>query len=564
MNKWWSSVAVALVAACGSVSSKDKPDASVPGDAATGASLTLANASRWVPQSSSAQVPFTVARTTSMGDLTVHVTGLPAGVTAADVTVAAGATSGMLTFAATSAASLGVPTDVMVTLADGAKTVDTKQFTVKVSGAPGTLDTTFGTAGRAVISLPDPVVAQTTGTAQPRAMLVYPASAGTNAGKVLIGSTLETTGATSTTKRFAVMRLNVDGSLDTSFGAGLGYTLVNPGATKGMFVAGLAFDSQGRIVLTTSRVDTSDVCHVFAVRLTPTGALDSAFTTFDQGEPGGYCGNPESVAVLPGDKIESINYWNNPNGSQLPELMMINSDGTPDNTAFPGNTFAKRVAAVNSKTMFDPYTTALDANGKLVMAGTQCAGGWNTAYSACESVVARMATDGTWDTTFGTTGYTSLTFGNTTSGTIQRFIDFAFDSAQNIIAVGYNDGATTATMMKLTPAGALDMSFGTSGRLTPQLITGGTQFEFDDVVVDEEDRLVVTGYSNSGGSLLVTARYSKNGVLDTTYGTNGFTTTPTAAIVWSSGLEPDGRLVIVGSYPRTGGGYEVAAWRFWP
>ncbi len=562
MNKWWSSVAVALVAACGSVSSKDSPDASVSGDAATGASLTLAKANRWVPQSGSVQVPFTVARTTSTGDLNVHVTGLPAGVTAADATVAAGSTSGTLTFAADSSATLGSVTDVMVTLVDGAKTVDTKSFTVKVSGAPGTLDSTFGNAGRVVVPLPDPVVAQTTGTAQARQMLVYPS--GPNAGKILIGSTLETTGATSTTKRFAVVRLNVDGGLDTSFGAGLGYVLINPGATKGMFVAGLSFDSQQRIVLSAYRADTADVCYAYAARLTTAGAIDTAFTAFNQPAPGGYCGNPQGSVVLAGDKVEIVNTWNNPDGSQLPLLMVVNNDGTPDNTAFTGNTFAKRVGAVNSKTMFDAYTSELDANGKLVLAGTQCAGGWNAAYSACESVVARMSTDGTWDSTFGTTGYTSLTFGSTTSTTIQRFIDFAFDSAKNIIAVGYNEGATTATMMKLTPNGALDMSFGTSGRLTPQLITGGTQFEFDDIVVDDEDRLLVTGYSNSGGSLLLTARYSKNGVLDTTYGTNGFTTTPTAPIVWSSGLEPDGRLVIVGSYPRTGSGYEVAAWRFWP
>jgi uncharacterized delta-60 repeat protein len=415
-----------------------------------------------------------------------------------------------------------------------------------------------------VFSLPDPVLAATTGSSETRQLVVYPATAGIHAGKILAAASLSTTGATSNSRRFAVVRFNADGSPDTSFGAGLGYVLLNPGESHGVYVAGLELDSQQRIVLTGYHADTSDVCKVYVTRLTSAGTNDTTFTTTDLNAPGGYCGHPSALVVLPGDKLESINNWNNPDGSQLLHLMVFGSDGQPDSTAFTGNTYAKRMPAVaTGKTMFEPNNAVLDSTGKIIIVGEQCAGGWNVAYSACESVVARVTTDGTWDTTFGTNGYTALTFG--TSGSIpQRLMDLAFDSAKNIIAVGYNQGATTGTIMKLTPTGALDMSFGTSGRLTPQLITGGTQFEFDDVVIDEDDRLVLTGYSDSGGSLLVTARYDRNGTLDTSYGTAGFSTTPTGAIVWSSALQPDGRLVVVGSYPRTGGGYEMAAWRFWP
>ena len=108
------------------------------------------------------------------------------------------------------------------------------------------------------------------------------------------------------------------------------------------------------------------------------------------------------------------------------------------------------------------------------------------------------------------------------------------------------------------------MTFGTSGRLTPQLVSGGTQAGFYDVAIDDEDRILVAGYSNSGGALLVNARFTPTGMLDLTYGTNGFSTTPTSAYTWHSALQPDGRFVIVGAYPRTGGGYELAAWRYWP
>src|SRR5688500_7209801 len=97
MGKWTYGLVVALVG-CGSVDAT-KPDAST---AVTGA-LTLATASGRVTLGGTASVAFEIDRGgTSVpgGAFTVHVEGLPSGVTALDVLVASPASSSMISFQA--------------------------------------------------------------------------------------------------------------------------------------------------------------------------------------------------------------------------------------------------------------------------------------------------------------------------------------------------------------------------------------------------------------------------------------------------------------------------------
>ena len=105
--------------------------------------------------------------------------------------------------------------------------LDHQPFTVKVAGSPGSLDTTFGTSGRVVFPLPDPAIAATTGNGYSRGLVIYPPSAGADADKILIAAEIETTGAASTSRKLAVVRLNPDGTLDTSFGGGAPYALID-------------------------------------------------------------------------------------------------------------------------------------------------------------------------------------------------------------------------------------------------------------------------------------------------------------------------------------------------
>jgi uncharacterized delta-60 repeat protein len=247
-------------------------------------------------------------------------------------------------------------------------------------------------------------------------------------------------------------------------------------------------------------------------------------------------------------------------------LMQINSDGTPDNTAF-GGSFAVRLPNPSAtKPTFHSSKLVVDSQGRYLIAGRKCEGGWNVSISACESVIGRITPAGAWDTTFGTAGtgnlgYSSLSFG---SGSTQSFGSLALDANGMIVAVGWSEGSTTATLARFAADGSLDTSFGTSGRITPVLVTGGTSQALTDVAVDVDGRVVAGGYVTNGSPLIVTSRYSSTGSLDTGYGTAGVQTAPSGGLEPVASLQADGRFVVTGCFPRTGGGCDAAAWRFWP
>ena len=159
----------------------------------------------------------------------------------------------------------------------------------------------------------------------------------------------------------------------------------------------------------------------------------------------------------------------------------------------------------------------------------------------------------------------ALTFGTTSSTNIEYFNSVALDSAGNIAAVGNSENYTTGTIARFDgTTGAVDTSFATSGRATPTLVAGSTVEELDDVAIDSRGRILGIGYANDGGALIVVTRYTSTGALDTTYGTSGVTTATSAGLGPRGGLQSDGRLIVVGAYPRSGGGSDVSVWRFWP
>src|SRR5262249_38847626 len=159
------------------------------------------------------------------------------------------------------------------------------------------------------VPLPDPVQALATGNSVARAVALYPSSAGANAGKIVVAGDLTTSNGTSTVSRFAVVRLDPDGSLDNGFGT-QGYVLLAPGATNGFDVVSVAIDSQGRIVVAALAFQTN--CDEVVMRVTAAGVTDPAFATYNSVAPGGYCGIAQAMAVIGGDKIVVLGQWNNP------------------------------------------------------------------------------------------------------------------------------------------------------------------------------------------------------------------------------------------------------------
>lgn len=130
--------------------------------------------------------------------------------------------------------------------------------------------------------------------------------------------------------------------------------------------------------------------------------------------------------------------------------------------------------------------------------------------------------------TFGATGFQLGAPQGYAGGGEDRLYGVATDSLGRVVAAGYSrvgPGAARALLVRYTPDGALDLSFGGDGVVLgvndgAQTVFWGLDNRFLDVAVDPLDRIVVVGRSGDAnvGYQTVVARYSPNGQLDTSFG----------------------------------------------
>ena len=124
--------------------------------------------------------------------------------------------------------------------------------------------------------------------------------------------------------------------------------------------------------------------------------------------------------------------------------------------------------------------------------------------------VARIDQNGLLDTGFATNGiYTSSAI----SATNIQFNQVKADSQGRLIAVGnFESGSTSAFVLRLTAAGALDTLFNTLG--TPGYVIGANTDDYITVAIDAIDNIYAGGNRLSGDKDLLMAKYLVTGALD--------------------------------------------------
>ena len=179
---------------------------------------------------------------------------------------------------------------------------------------------------------------------------------------------------------------------------------------------------------------------------------------------------------------------------------------------------------------------ALQANGKIVVAGA--------ARNGFELL--RYKPNGSLDTTFGTRGEVRTAFGSLVAEARAAAIqpDGKIVVAGALSVGGRGGTAAGFGLARYEANGSLDTSFGTVGRVTT-LIGGGGRASA--LALQATGKIVAAG-SYSGGFALT--RYDADGSLDASFGSGGVVTTPVAgpdAGAAAVALQPDGKLVAVGS-----------------
>lgn len=455
-----------------SASSQNEPATNAP---ARDYDVTLSSDKLPVLQGASASIDVTISRRAGFtAPVTITLSGLPSGATAAPITIAG--EKATLTVVADPTAPHSLPTDVAV---------DDKKLTVTIYGKPGTLDTSFGGG----------VLPVGAGDDYGYAMAVQ------SDGKIVIaGRAAEHLGD------FAVVRLGRDGQLDPTFGDG-GKVMTDIGGGADSAYA-VAVQPDGKIVVGgTSQND-------FAlVRYAANGELD---TTFGSGGKvtTSFSNDADSAYALLIEDDGSIVVGGDANmGSSATGLDFALARYAPDGT-LQWKVTNPIFAGGARDSIYSLAKQTVDGKSFIVAAGGEG-----------DFAVARYDLEGKLDSTFAQQGKLAPPFESAIGAARAVAVD-----ANGAIVVAGHRGHDFA-VVRLDRTGKLDEAFGEKGKVvTP--VSKDNWDEAQAVAIEADGKIVVGGWTYEGGSSsanFTLARYDASGRLDPVFGGTGIVISEVAA-----------------------------------
>lgn len=339
------------------------------------------------------------------------------------------------------------------------------------------------------------------------------------------------------------------GTLDMSFGIGGKTTTAFGASFDGAYAATIQAD--GKIVAV--GYSTTGTAKVFAVaRYNSNGTLDTNFGSGGKVTTaiGSIDDRAFAVATQADGKIVAVGFTNT-STTKVFALARYNTDGTLDTNFGTGGKVTTAVGAVDDRAS----AVAIQTDGKIVTAG------YSNTGTADIFALARYNTDGTPDTSFGTGGKATTSFG-TFRDRIQA-INIQTDG--KIVAAGHswNGTASVFTLARYSSNGTLDTSFGSGGKVTTAIGTSDSYAYA--IAIQTDGKIVAAGWSwNGTTNVFALARYNSNGTLDTSFGTGGITTTVFGSSnvqAFAVAIQPDGKLVAAG-WSITGSTYVFALARY--
>lgn len=300
-----------------------------------------------------------------------------------------------------------------------------------------------------------------------------------------------------------IARLNVDGSLDTSFHIGTGFD---------SGVLSTVSQSDGKILVGGYFTSFNGMPMNIMARLNPDGTLDQ---TFNLSASSGYL---LTIEIQSDGKILVGGYFTTTSGAAVKGVGRLHSDGSIDSTFNIGSGFNGGA-----------ITLCRQSDGKILAGGS---------FSSCNGVscnkIARLNVDGSLDTTFNT----GTAFDQTP--VLPQVNDIIVQADGKIIVGGqFNsfNGVAASQILRLNPDGTLDTTFNT-----------GTGFDLDvwDINIQNDGRIIVGGgFSNYNG-------YPINGIsrlnVDGSYDPDFIDGTGFEGIVYRSIFNADSTLLIGGDY----------------
>lgn len=372
------------------------------------------------------------------------------------------------------AADVAVQADGKI-VAAGEAFVANQDFAVVRYNADGTPDITFGNSGVAIIPIG-------TGNDTARSVAID------SQGRIVVAGTAFVGGI----NQIAVVRLDPNGSLDVSFGAG-GIATANF-VSDATLAEGMALQNDKVVVVATL----DERQNVGVVRFDTNGALDA---TFGVGGRRSLDMVPNVDPDIPSEEFAAgIAIDGNQqiliaaygfNGSSVVAVARLTANGALDGSYGTGGI---------TVTPLDGFITAIaaQADGKVVATGIY------TSNSTDDVFVARYDASGVLDSGFGTGGVVVTALPER-----QSAFDVAIQSDKIVVAGGsFATGqADELLVMRYTSGGAADLSFTANGRITTSVSNENDVAR--GVAIDGDGNIVVAGAKGDIPEFVL-ARYTQS------------------------------------------------------
>ncbi|MCX6823315.1 MAG: right-handed parallel beta-helix repeat-containing protein [candidate division SR1 bacterium] len=305
------------------------------------------------------------------------------------------------------------------------------------------------------------------------------------------------------------IRLNVDGTKDTSFLAGSGFYVGSQMGIEASRVTSIAIQNDEKIVVGGTLTTYSGELVNNITRLNTDGTRDSSFTI-----GGGLDSRVNSIAIQNDGKILAGGYFYTYSGSTVNNIVSLNTSGTKNNAFDIGNGLNFAVSA-----------TAVQSNGSIIVIG-----GFNTYSGVSANNIVKLNADGTRNAAF--------TIG---SGFANGYpAALAIQSDDKIIVggefLGYN-GWIRNHLVRLSSGGAIDTTFNNGV---------GFNSTTNSIAIQNDGKIIVGGnfstYNGTSKNSIV--RLNTGSSIDSSFNIGiGFNSAVTALAIQS-----DGKIVVGGRF----------------
>ncbi|HEX8090004.1 MAG TPA: delta-60 repeat domain-containing protein, partial [Blastocatellia bacterium] len=293
----------------------------------------------------------------------------------------------------------------------------------------------------------------------------------------------------SDSQEFAIVRYNADGSLDSTFGSGGKVTTDFFGSSDVAFA--VIIQGDGKIVLGGTAIDQNLQRTDFALaRYNTDGSLDTSFGSGGKITTDffGRANFLNDLALQPDGKLIATGTAFNSNGDDLFALSRYNVDGSLDPTFGSGGKVTTllgiRASAVGA---------GLQPSGKIVVAGD------SLTDSGVHFALAQYNTDGTLDSTFGSSG-------KVISDVLGSAVALAIYPDGKIVVGGitsFTDG--DFILARYNTDGSIDTTFGSSGNVTTDF--SGDADLLKDLTIQPDGKIIAAGGTMIANSDFALARY---------------------------------------------------------